>query len=60
MKVALKHLFGDKINTSMNEEYNGNSIIKQEELAMVLEQIKSPKKKLNSMDKQRKIARCVI
>ena len=44
----------------MNEEYNGNSIIKQEESAMVFEQGKNPKKKLNPMDKQGKITRCVI
>ena len=31
MKAALNQIFGDKINTSMNEEYTGNSIIKQEE-----------------------------
>ena len=37
MKAALKHIFGNNINTSMNEEYNGNSIIKQEESTMVFE-----------------------
>ena len=58
VKVACKHIFGDKINTSMTEEYNGNSITKQEESTMVLEQ--SKKKKVNPMDKQGKIARCVI
>ena len=47
MKAALKHIFGDKINTSMNGEY-----------AMVFEQSKSPKNKLNLMDKQKKY--CVI
>ena len=55
MKAALKRIFGDKINTSMNEEHNGNSIIKQEESAMVFEQSKNRKKKLNPMDKQGKI-----
>ena len=60
MKAALKHIFEDKIKTSMNEEYNGNSIIKQEEFAMVFQQSKNPKKKLNLMDEQRKITRCVI
>ena len=58
MKAACKHIFGDKINTSMTEQYNGNSITKQEESAMVFEQ--SKKKKVNHMDKQGKIARCVI
>ena len=53
-----KHIFGDKINTSMTEEYNENSITKQEESVMVFEQ--SKKKKVNPMDKQGKIARCVI
>ena len=43
-----------------NEEYNKNSIIKQEESAMVFEQSKNPKKKLNPMDKQGKITRYVI
>ena len=38
MEAGLKRIFGDKINTSMNEDYNGNSIIKQEEYAMVFEQ----------------------
>ena len=38
MKAGLKRIFGDKINTSMNEDYNGNSSIKQEEYAMVFEQ----------------------
>ena len=44
----------------MNEEYTGNSIIKQEESYMVFEQSKNPKKKLNPMDKPGKITRCVI
>ena len=52
MKAALKRIFGDKINTSMNEEHNGNNIIKREESAMVFEQSKNRKKKLNPMDKQ--------
>ena len=43
MKAALKHIFGDKINTSMNGE-----------CAMVFEQSKNPKNKLNLMDKQKK------
>ena len=53
-------IIGNKINTSMSKEYNGNSIIKQEESAMVFEQSKNPKKKFNPMDKQGKITRCVI
>ena len=57
MKAGLKYIFGNKINTSMNEEYNRNSNIKQEESAMVFEQSKNPKKKLNPMDKQGKITR---
>ena len=36
-KATLKCIFGDKINTSVNKEYNRNSIIKQEESAMVFE-----------------------
>ena len=44
----------------MNEEYTGNSIIKQEESYMVFEQSKNPKKKLNPMNKPGKITRCVI
>ena len=59
-KATLKCIFGDKINTSVNKEYNGNSIIKQEESAMVFEQSKNPKKKLNPMNKQGKITRCII
>ena len=59
-KATLKCIFGDKINTSVDKEYNGNSIIKQEESAMVFEQSKNPKKKLNPMDKQGKIIRCII
>ena len=35
-----QHIFGDKINTSMTEEYNENSITKQEESVMVFEQSK--------------------
>ena len=42
----------------MTEEYNGNGITKQEESAMVFEWIR--KIKVNPMDKQGKIARCVI
>ena len=42
----------------MTEEYKENSITKQEESVMVFEQ--SKKKKVNPMDKQGKIARCVI
>ena len=42
----------------MTEEYNENSITKQEESVMVFEQ--SKKKKVNPMDKQGKNARCVI
>ena len=52
-KATLKCIFGDKINTSVNKEYNGNSIIKQEESAMVFEQSKNPKKKLNPMNKEK-------
>ena len=59
-KATLKCIFVDKINTSVDKEYNGNSIIKQEESAMVFEQSKNPKKKLNPMDKQGKITRCII
>ena len=59
-KATLKCIFGDKINTSVNKEYNGNIIIKQEESAMVFEQSKNPKKKLNPMNKQGKITRCII
>ena len=59
-KATLKCIFGDKINTSVNKEYNGNRIIKQEESAMVFEQSKNPKKKLNPMNKQGKITRCII
>ena len=55
MKAGFKYIFKDKINTSMNKEYNENSIIKQEESAMVFEQSKNPKKKLNPMDKQKKL-----
>ena len=54
MKAVFKPIFGDKINASMNEWYNGNSIIK-EESAMVFGQSKNPKQKSNRMDKQGKI-----
>ena len=43
---------------SMTEEYNENSITKQEESAMIFQQ--SKKNKVNPMDKQGKITRCVI
>ena len=46
-------IFGYKINTFINEEYNRN-IIKQKESAMIFEQTKNPNKKLNPMDKQEK------
>ena len=38
-----KYILGDKISTSMTEEYNGNGITKQEESAMVFEWIKKKK-----------------
>ena len=44
----------------MNEEYSGNSIIKQEESAVVFEESKNSKEKLNPMDKEGKITWCVI
>ena len=48
-----KYILGDKINTSMTEQYNGNNITKQEESALVFEWTK--KKKVNPMDKQGKL-----
>ena len=59
MKAALKRIFSDKISISKDENYHDDVFIKREESAMILEQNKM-KKKLNPMNKQRKIARCII
>ena len=59
MKAALKRIFSDKISISKDENYHDDVFIKREESAMILEQNKM-KKKLNPMNKQRKIARCIF
>ena len=59
MKAALKRIFGDKISTSKDEDYYNDVYVKQEESAMIFEQNKS-KKKLNPLNKQGKITRCII
>ena len=61
MKGALKHIFGDKIiNISKDEEYYWGVNVKQEESAVIFEQNKNFKKKLNLVNKQGEIARCII
>ena len=60
MKGALKRIFGDKISSRGNE-YDDNMIIKQEESAFIFEQNKKIRKnKLNPVDKQGKLTRCII
>ena len=51
MKGALKHIF---------EEYHEGVNVKQEESAVIFEQNKNFKKKLNLVNKQGEIARCII
>ena len=63
MKGALKRIFGDKINPlfQVKDSLNDNIMIKQEETALIFEQNKKVKKnKLNPLDKQGKLTRCVI
>ena len=59
MKAALKRIFGDKISNLKDENCYDDVYVKQEESAMIFEHNKS-KKKLNPVNKQGKISRCVI